>query len=244
MAPFLIWTLRRTGGTALTALLTECSGLQAWQDEAFNLDREHGAIARAYELSGNAAALEAALDGVLSQRRVLKHSLETVAWPVSRALLHRSLALGYRHVLLLRLNETQRLLSLLLAELTGAWSAQDAQTRYRELAEGRLTLPPADLAVVRHYVNASAAVLGRMMRALLVAGVDYHPVFYEELFTGAEEQRREQFNALLAHLGLPPRAPDDAAVGHALMELDQRTRRIYHFLPNLTEVAKLIDTES
>jgi LPS sulfotransferase NodH len=244
VAPFIIWTQRRTGGTTLTALLTRCSGLEAWQDEAFNVDRQHGAISRAYQADGDDAALEAPVSAVLAQGRILKHCLETVPWGVTRALLRRSQAMGYRHILLLRRDETQRLLSLVLAELTGAWGPEDAPARYRDLATGRTVLPPVDLHALRAQINADASYLGHLMRAFLAGGIPYYTLFYEDLFTGAEAARRQHFAALAHHLRLRARPADDPLVREALMERSQETRTIHGLLPNLRAAIAVIEAET
>lgn len=239
-APFIIWTFRRTGGSALSLLLKARSGFGAWEDEALNLDRELGHISHSGQRGGDRARLDSEMQAMLAERKCLKHCIETVPWPVTDALLRHSHAAGYGHVLLLRLNETERQLSLLLANATGAWNGHDAWDRHRALREGTLRLAPANLEALQEQMTHDASLLGRLQRLLYAHDVSFLPVFYEHLYSGTLAARLAAFAPLAAHLGLPAPSPHDAELQHTLMEQGQNSRAIYGFLPNLDAVQAMV----
>ncbi len=239
-SPFIIWTLRRTGGTSLGSLLFDVSPFPRWPDEAFNPDRKLGHITRAYQERPDLSRLDAEIAEVVRQKHNLKHCLETVPYQVTSSLLRQSTDAGYRHLMLLRRNEVERLLSLFLAAQTGAWGKKDAEARYEDVRAGRVQLKPIDPKMVHAQLNHDAVSLGRLMRLLLAHGIPFQQVFYEDLYSGTFEQRCALVDRLLAGLNLSHRRPDTQALYQRLMNSHQDSRSIHQFVPNLLEVQNII----
>lgn len=240
-SPFIIWTFRRTGGTSLRSIFFWLSSHAAWQDEAFNRDRELGGITRAFEESGDRAALEAAVRGVVAQRKNLKHCIEVVPYEVTSTLLRQSAAAGYRHLILLRLNEVERQLSLALAKATKAWGPQEAAGVYAEIRAGRRKLEPLNIGQIRRELDRDAAALGRLVRLMLQHRVPHAMTFFERLYEGPPENRVAEVRRIAEFLDLPrARREPDGAFHHALTQRSQGSKDMYRFVPNLEEAEAAI----
>jgi hypothetical protein len=239
-APFIIWTFRRTGGTSLASLLYSCSSFESWQDEAFNLDRQLGHITTAYREKRNMADLHTEMAEVIKQRRNLKHTLDTVPYPVTSSLLRHATEAGYRHMVLLRLNEVERQLSLCLAEQTGAWGKHKAWAAHRDVKEGRLQLQPIDTKRLQFRLDWDSTLLGRLTRLLLAHRVSYQQVFYEDLYSGTFEDRKALLERLMRGLRLTQPMPDEETLRQKLMNSGQGSNELYQFIPNLKDVENLI----
>lgn len=239
--PLIVWTLRRTGGTALAALLFAHTGRRNWNDEAFNTDRSLGHVSRGAAAGRERGWIEAEVAAAMAEQRNLKHCIETVPWPVTAALLRVTAARNFRHMVLLRRNETDRLLSLILAIQTGAWSPHDGRTLHAELAAGRRVLHPADLDALRVQVHADATRIGQLMRMLLVNRVPHQVVVTEDVFAGEFTDRVAAYHALARALGLPEAGtPPESALRAGLIRGAQKSSDIHGFLPNLDEVKAMI----
>ena len=244
-APFIIWTFRRTGGTSLRSIFFWLSSFPAWQDEAFNRDRELGGITRAFEASGDTAALETAVRDVVAQRKNLKHCIEVVPYEVTSALLRHSVAAGYRHLILLRLNEVERQLSLALAKVTKAWGPSEAESVYAEIRDGRRKLEPLNLGQIRREMDQDAAALGRLVRLMLQYRVVYGMTFFEDLYEGALDGRIAEVRRIAALLGLSRAQKEaDKAFHYALTQRSQGTMGIYDFVPNISEAREFIQRQT
>lgn len=239
--PFIIWTFRRTGGTTLRSIFFWLSSFPAWQDEAFNRDRELGGITRTFEETGDAAALDTAVRDVVAQRKNLKHCIEVVPYEVTSALLRHCVAAGYRHLILLRLNEVERQLSLALAKTTKAWGPAEAESVYAEIRDGRRKLEPLNLGQIRRQMDQDSAALGRLVRLMLQYRVDYGMTFFEDLYEGVLDARIAEVRRIAALLGLSRAEKEaDKAFYHALTQRGQGTKNVYDFVPNISEAREFI----
>lgn len=119
--PFIIWTVRRTGGTNFTTRLIEMSGLPV-HHEPLNLDRIHGAVTGDWRRDRDEWALAVRMADILKKTSVIKHCVDVVPELVSAALA-RAAAKGkaYRHLFLVRESSLQRLLSLEYAKRAAVW---------------------------------------------------------------------------------------------------------------------------
>ncbi|BDG72000.1 hypothetical protein Rmf_19290 [Roseomonas fluvialis] len=240
-APFIIWTFRRTGGTSLRSIFFWLSPFEAWQDEGFNRDRELGAITREFEASQDLAALEASVGDVVARRKNLKHCIEVVPYQVTSSLLRQSVAAGYRHLVLLRLDEVERQLSLALARVTNAWGPSEAAAIYDEIRAGTRKLEPLNIVQIRRELDRDAAALGRLMRLMLQHRANYALTFFEDLYRGEFADRVAEVRRVATLLGLSRAANEaDAAFRTALMQRSQGTRDIFGFVPNLDEAKAAI----
>ena len=234
--PFLIWTMRRTGGTTLASLVMEMSEHIATEHEPFNIDRKFGWVSKAWQQDKDKAALEANIDAFLQPGRKVKHCYEIVPQPVNAALMQLAGRYDYRHVILDRDSEVDRILSLELAKLTGAWGKDDAQRNYLAIERGEVTLPPLDIPAALHHLQLCRKQRKQLAQDLAGLGITPFVVTFEQVYSDFDAGR-ERVLALLAHLGIDPAAfPDfEERVSEAILSKGQNSARISRFVPNLEE---------
>jgi len=122
--PFIIWTLRRAGGTNLSRALFQLSRFSGIEHEPFNIDRIHGKIHLEWRDQKNRQHAARAIEAVLSGQPLIKHCLEIIPPVINEILAKTGTSLGYRHLFLYREFSTDRLLSLNYAQRTGVWGAK------------------------------------------------------------------------------------------------------------------------
>ncbi|MFM2199943.1 MAG: hypothetical protein RLZZ505_3375 [Verrucomicrobiota bacterium] len=125
--PFIIWTLRRAGGTNLGQALFKLSKFNAIEHEPFNIDRIHGKIHLEWRELHNIQETSAAIDKILSTNPLIKHCFEITPHEINKLLAEISTHYGYRHLFLYRELPTDRLLSLNYAQKTGVWGAKQKE---------------------------------------------------------------------------------------------------------------------
>ncbi|MFH7566177.1 sulfotransferase family 2 domain-containing protein [Oceanimonas smirnovii] len=127
-APFIIWTLRRCGGTNLGEALFKASKFNAVQHEPFNGDRIFGHITRSWSNTKDKELLYKNIREVLEKKPLIKHCFEIIPDEVNEALVKISSELNYKHLFLYREHPTDRLLSLNYAQTTGIWGKEHKNT--------------------------------------------------------------------------------------------------------------------
>jgi len=242
-APILIWTFRRSGGTSLRAILFWLTKRESFQDEAFNDDppRELGAITRAFRETGNEGALRASIREALGSARNLKHCIDAVPFRLSSVLLDEALARGYRNIILLRLNEVDRQVSLDMARRTGVWGPDEARVLYQAVQEGRRSLPPLNVPVMRVQAEVDAALLGKLVRLFMVARQEPNTVFFEDLYTGDVAKRCQAFRELAVSVGIPNAHDlDDEVFRTAAVESSQGSASMFPYLSNYADAVNVL----
>lgn len=133
--PILVWTMRRSGSTALARALSLLSSFGDVLEEPFNRNRAFGHVRRGYRarrflgvpLGGGWQ--RRAVDAVLASRPNVKHCYELHDRSLNRALLHSAERRGYAQLRLERYADVERILSLCLARETGVWMPEQARAR-------------------------------------------------------------------------------------------------------------------
>jgi hypothetical protein len=233
--PLIIWTFRRTGGTSLRGILFWLSGRDSLQDEAFNDDppRQLGHITSAYRVSQDEAALRAGVRAAMAGRPNLKHCIENVPFRLNSVLVEETAALGYQNVVLLRLNEVERQISLEMALALGAWGPDEAREIYEEVRAGRQAVPPLRTKVMERQAESDAAALGKLVRLFMINGIVPITVFFEALYAGDKPTRCAAFRRLAAAVGIPGAAALADDVFHkAAIESGQDSASMKTFFPN------------
>ncbi|MEE2946322.1 MAG: hypothetical protein VX444_14220 [Pseudomonadota bacterium] len=151
--PYIIWTMQRSGGTALADLLAGFSDHPTIQHEPFNAERRFGAITQAWSERFDGAKLERDLMGALRNRPAIKHCYELVPGAINSALITVARLLDYRCIVLVRECEVDRVLSLQLAKMTGAWGKDDAQTAYEAFVSGERRLGDINIAEAERHLR-------------------------------------------------------------------------------------------
>ncbi len=237
--PFIIWTMQRTGGTALAELLMEMSEHRSAEHEPFNWarksPRQFWPMTEAWNKTRDHVALSGELDAILAQNFLIKHCYELLQMPFNQHLMQATAKTRYRHVHLLRRDETARLTSKFIAESQGTWFRDYARKVFAEVADGQRALPslPVDDMVkhFRHCRDATETVSGW----LADMGADSRRVYYEDLYEGDRDTRLAHLLGLLNFLGFTQADVDrhrfvmEAKIFHA----GQETRNVAAYVPNL-----------
>lgn len=227
--------MRRTGGTTLATLLGTLSEYAHIEHEPFNWGRVFGHVFRDFKASGDKAQLRRDLAACLADRPLIKHCYELRLDPFNEALMEVTTALGYRHIILDRRNEIDRIMSLELAEITGAWGSDEAKKIYPRIEAGTMTLPPVDVEKVMTEVLLCRD--KRLMLTKLLANADPFIVYYEDIYSDPDAGRA-LIRGIMEYLGIDPAAHPtyDKHVDDALLLRGQNSMRIMDAVPNLNQI--------
>jgi hypothetical protein len=231
--PYIIWAMRRTGGTTFASFLGRITSHTSVQHEPFNPERLYGEVAKDWNESYDLDRMRAKISNILQSRPVIKHCYEIAPLPLNILLLQESVRLGYHTILLHRKAEVDRQFSLEIAKLTGAWGAATAGSIYEEIRSGARPKPVLPIrSSVAHMADCHMrkAWLASMLSAL---GIDYSDVAFEDLYADREQGVRT-VNAVLARLGhadarIAELRPD---VELAVTAKGQDTQRIDYLVEN------------
>lgn len=240
--PFVIWTMRRTGGTTFTSLLTTLSEHSGVQHEPFNPDRKFGHITKAWIAHKDTNLLMNGLDQVLAERPLIKHCYELVPEAVNLALIKATSERGYRHIVLDREAEVDRIISLELAQVTGAWGAEDATRIYAEIETGTRVLDPINVGQACEHMI-SCADLRRWLASQFDATLHTPLLVYFEEIYGDFEMGRRTVEEVLKCLGIIPGAHPryEALLLEALTEKAQNSHSIAHAVPNMDDLRSALE---
>ncbi|MGX9355766.1 hypothetical protein ACS3SW_11605 [Roseobacteraceae bacterium S113] len=235
--PHIIWTVQRTGGTTLAGFLSELSPFATIDHEPFNPDRAFGNIVNEFRKTRDASALEPAIKQAIDERPVLKHCHELMPEALNKALMNVTKSLGYRHFILERRDEVDRVLSRALARMTGAWGKGKADEVHAAIEAGTLELPELDQAEVEENMRLSHARRVAISGQFAQIGLTPPIVYFEDLYTSLEEGR-QTLDALVDTLGFEIK--DAAAYAKArdiaLTKKGQNSARIAEAVPNIGAV--------
>jgi hypothetical protein len=234
--PWLILTLRRTGGTSLTAFLSDISKFKTVEHEPFNSDRIFGPITTRFRQDGDLDAAEAAIREKLADRPNIKHCVEIIPTDITRILIDVCNGLGYKFIFLTRRDEGRRLASLFLAIATGAWGPKAAEEIYPKIMSGEVKPEPIDLKRVENRMRSDFYSIGRTLSLLRNRQIDYPWYLFEELYFG-DTPIEEQAIAIAAGLGLEIDATDERLQAFA-GQGGQKSSEIAPFVENYEEAVK------
>ena len=244
--PYLIWTMRRTGGTTLAALLAALSEHPGIAHEPFNPDRLLGSIATAWSEDPDPDRLRAQLRDALTRRPVIKHCYELHPASFNEILLEVTTELGYRHLVLERRAEMDRILSLELAKITGVWGPEEADSAYDRILRGEETLPPIPTAQAVTHMRFCAVTRSWLAEQFAARGIDPHVIFFEDVYADPDpEAGIRRVYAALKFLEIDHKAHPKsyAMIVDALANKGQKTRRIIDAVPNLSETRQALAAE-
>ena len=235
--PYVIWTMRRTGGTTLATLLNTLSEHPTIEHEPFNPERRFGHVSADFKMTNDAGRLRDTLMICLQNRPLIKYCYELLPPAFNAALLEVTTALGYRHIILDRRSEADRILSLELAQMTGAWGGDRAKQIYPGIEAGEVTLPPINEDKVMREMTLCRA--RRQELVQMIASITPAPfvVYFEDVYSDPQAGRA-LIARLLAFLGIRSEAHEgyDKLVSNALLHRGQNTARIMDAVPNIKEI--------
>jgi len=236
--------MRRTGGTTLASLLATLSEHAGIQHEPFNRERMFGHVSATFVQSGDLDRMRADMHDCLAKRPLIKHCYEIVSEPLNAMFLEVSTALGYRHIVLDRRRETDRILSLELAHLTGAWGGDAAQEIYPSIEAGEVTLEPIDTARALREMRLCDARRKAFADRMEAADVAPFVIYFEDVYSDPQEGRA-LIARLLAFLGIRPEDHKDydKLVSDALLKRGQNSARILQAVPDVQAAVDLLEAE-
>ena len=245
--PFIIWTLRRTGGTALTDLLMEMSEYETIDHEPFNTDRKFNFVTYEFleqKKKGGEIDIHSSLDKAFQSTPLIKHAYDTVD-PLFNELFAKYIkSKDYKHIFLTRKDEVSRVLSLFMAYQSGVWGKHGSESVYEAIRSGEKTLEPFDLeGMMRNLLYAAA--LTKQVRSILDReSINYRDVYFEDFYIGEEDERREKLYALLEYLEFDGETIYQYRdmIWHILFNRDQKSRSVLEFVPNYTEAREMLES--
>ncbi|MBV8471877.1 MAG: hypothetical protein JO107_10335 [Hyphomicrobiales bacterium] len=234
--------MQRTGGTSLTNLLMEMSEHPGAEHEPFNWakkkPRQFWPITEAWSSNKDVNALVDSLTDIFQQQFLIKHCYELHSMPFNLHVMTAAAKTNYRHVLLLRRDESSRLISKFIAEAQGTWFKDYAKRVFQEVSQGQRKLEPLPVERVVAHFNHCRNATTRIRSSLAKLGVDHFEVYYEDLYAGEREPRLANAHALFEFLGFAPEEieANDEQISTALFHSGQNTGGVAQFVPNLKEV--------
>lgn len=244
--PYIIWTMRRTGGTTLATLLSLLSEYPRIQHEPFNGERKLGHVYKAFVETGDVKQLRAALRESLVDRPVIKHCYELMDHAFNKALMQITTELEYRHIVLDRRNETDRIISLELARLTGAWGGDVAQKIYPAIETGDVVLERMNMDHAMYQMRLCHTRRKELVAMTKRSNPPPFVVYFEDVYSDPV-QGRALIGRLLAYLGIRPEDHDEyeTLLEDALLRRGQNTSRITQAVPDFeTDKARLLGLDA
>jgi len=241
--PFFIWTLRRTGGTTLTDLLMSLSEHPATDHEPFLIDRALGEITRSY-MEGKTAETRNMLREVFSRKVIIKHCYEILGKGFNDLLFETLCEYPeYRHIFLLRRDETSRMLSLLLAYQTDVWGKHGSEWVYEQIRSGQRELAPFDLELLAREESRAIEETEHVTTRLKQSKAPHIKIYFEEIYQGPEAHRFERLEELFDFLDLDSDTikAKEKEIRHMILHRSQKSRNVLGFVPNIQEVRSVLE---
>jgi hypothetical protein len=239
--PFIIWTMRRTGGTSLANILGVLSNKEV-EHEPFNWDRSFGDMTKTFQNNyKNFHLLEQSLEARCFSTQInVKHCYEIVGQVFNDSLIELFSKSYYKHILLIRKNELLRLLSLYTAKYTEVWGKHGSEEIYEKYKSGITQLPNYDIADMQNHANYCSQITTKVRKKLIDYGVNLYEVSYEDLFTNAKSlaQQKEILNNLCQHIGIDSNLVEEKQKDYSylLIKNKQNDFDLYNRIPNLSEI--------
>lgn len=180
--PFLIITLRRTGGTTLASLMASMSSHETTMYEPFNSYRIFGQITLEFKETWNFSTLDASVANALMDTPNLKHCIDVIPFEITSSVVEEANRRGYHIIVLTRRNEVHRLASLFLAKATGSWKAQDAAEIYPKIISGEITPQPINLKFVKRRIKDDIERINLLHSMLNDRQIGYQHICYEDFY--------------------------------------------------------------
>ncbi|MGV8988662.1 MAG: hypothetical protein ACOH2H_20555 [Cypionkella sp.] len=231
--PFIIWALRRTGGTTFAALLAKASSHPSVPHEPFNPDRVYGWVSKEWNRDFDVERMRTSISEILQKKSAIKHCYEVTPHPLNILLLLESARQGYHQIFLRRRAEVDRMFSLKIAELTGAWGAEKAESIFEEIKSGKRERPEISLPTSITHMSDCKLRSTWLEHSMQSLKINYSEVYFEDLYEDLEAGTG-CINKVLSQLGHSGEriAELKPQVELALSASGQGTRQIDQFVKN------------
>lgn len=237
--PYIILTMRRTGGTSLMSFMSAISTFPTRQHEPLNLDRIWGDVLQNFNATRDIDAMRAALVDKLAERPNIKHCFEIIPPQINRVLIEECARLGYRFFVLTRRDEASRLKSLFLALATEAWGPEQAAQIYPEIRAGLRQVRAMPPEQGRQTVYQAAIALGQVLTLLRNRQIPHDWLIFEEIYKG-ETPIQDHAIRIVSQLGASI-APDDERLRAFASGAGQNSDSIQDFVPGMPALLQLLD---
>ncbi|MEP2529975.1 hypothetical protein [Shimia sp.] len=234
--PFVIWTMRRTGGTTLTDLLMTLSEYPKVEHEPFNEDRIFGPISIEWYAHKEPARTVGALETAVRAHPLIKHCFEIHGLRFNNLLLRNLNRLGYRQIILRREDEVARILSLQLAEATGVWGKMGSERGYAYFREEGAPELRFDIAAAQAHLEHCFKRWTWLEQKMLDVGITPFQLRFEDLY-GDLERGKETVRKVFDHIDIPPDSFEEhkQTIENALRYKGQNSGSVMSLVKNIDE---------
>ena len=247
--PFFIWTMRRTGGTSLTTLLSIISEHPNLQEgniysihEPFNKERILGHFIIKYNQGISKEILLSKLQETFQNTPNMKHCYELFSKGFNDLIVESVLEQNYGHIFLKREDEVSRIFSLFLAEQTSVWGPEQKKDKYNNILSGKEKLRPFDIdRMVEHYKWCNV-ITNHIQTKLEKHGQTYKIVSFEEFYMGEREERLRKLYELFDYLGFEHSVREEykEKIREKVFNSSQDSRSILEYVPNYKEAIEIL----
>lgn len=240
--PFFIWTMRRTGGTSLTTLLTEISEHKGIQHEPFNVDRVLGHFVQDFRKQTDRAEISSGLDELFLDTPLIKHCYEIFGKEFNQLIVNAAVKQNYKHLFLKREDEISRIISLFLAQQTSVWGPEQKKKKYDDIISGKSTLLPFDIeAMVEHY-KWCKNITKKIQNMLTQNKKEFKTISFEDYYTGNREERLANLYDLFEYLEFDSETIEayHDRIEEKIFKSSQNSQDILKYVPNYNEAIQAL----
>ena len=239
--PFIIWTMRRTGGTSLANAIAQVGNYQI-EHEPFNWDRRFGFMTKDFSNNRkNFDALSAHLqEHCIDKRICVKHCYEVVGDVLNKSLVELFAKAGYKQIIWYRQNELLRLMSLYTAKQTDVWGKHGARDAYNKYLSGELGLKPYDIDSMKFHYHSCQRMTQAMKERVASTEADYKELTFEDFYRGELDERKSVLKSVCNWLEVPE-IDFEEGIGecsYKLMEASQNSSSLYSKVPNIQTIVE------
>jgi hypothetical protein len=242
--PIFIWTMRRTGGTSLTTILTEMSEYPQIQHEPFNVDRQLGQYVKDYRSGVDHNILKKRLSEELEKTPTIKHCYEMFSKEFNMIILDVVCNKHYQHVFLKREDEISRIFSLYLAQQTSVWGPEQKKNIYSEIISGTRLLDPFDIDNMVEHARWCTKLTQTIKDELTKRNIIYKEVSFEDFYVGEDIERLGKLYSLFDYLEFSneTREKFKSEIDKKIFNSSQQSRDILEYIPNYKDALERLQT--
>ena len=239
--PFFIWTMRRTGGTSLTTLLTDISEYNGLQHEPFNSDRKLGKFIKSFRNGKDRQEIASELDGLFKDTPLIKHCYELFGKEFNQLIVEATIKQDYKHIFLKREDETSRIISLFLAQQTSVWGPEQKMKKYDDIISGKLELAPFNIEKMIIHYKWCKNITNKIQKLLTKKDKEFKVISFEDFYVGQRDERLKNLYKLFDYLEFDSDVSEiyKDKIEDKIFKSSQNSQDILEYVPNYNEA---IDT--
>lgn len=243
--PFIVFTLRRTGGTSLMGFMKRISPYHSLEDEPFNKNRSLGYIANLFSQDPpyedgpdpNLRKGKAEVRRLLKSKVNFKHCIDVVPFGLTKYIASQAIRNDYRIFVLTRDHHENRLRSLVVALHFNIWGPDQSKTRTADIVDQKGAIAPVSIEELERQIKSDFSRFGLFLMHLNQMDIEYTWLSFEKLYKNRDELR-EHSKIIANHLEIP--LTKDEAFSEFFSNRRQNTSHLLDLIPNKNEVIKTI----